>query len=321
MEGQCEFCGKYGKTTIANIFVQQEKNNFNPQYGWQLKVAELYRCNKCKFLQIAKPIAPMLLLIFAIWVFLFFNKVVFIFYAILSMTILYNPLQKFVNKIFYTKNISEVLIEKKLPELNSNIYGDNKYYIKNDGIKALLLMFLTFIIPAIFMFSFQQIYNAQLSASFEKNKRLGIGYLQHKADKIYYNNKGSYIGVTVQLQINKQNQTDTLYEYMTTIESYTRDSCLYYKYPQESLDSSLQKIFGKVVCVPMLYDATNKINGKLLLSKYDYDASGYDKEKIKEQSGIADKDWRGYDSLFALIENFKANGRCVLQDDLNRITK
>ena len=143
MENQCDFCGSNKKTTIATIISQNALLNVKPQFTWQKKgqIALLFRCAKCKFFHILKPVFPMLLLIGAIWVLIGFGKLLFIPLAMLAMMVLYNPISKIMDKKFYTKKISKILIEKQLLDENDSMLVDKNCYIENDGIKSVFLMF------------------------------------------------------------------------------------------------------------------------------------------------------------------------------------
>ena len=324
MKGTCDFCGKEKEVHLALVIAKEKINNTSTPEATARHglVATLWRCGQCRFLQIVGNafFLTMVGMIIVVWVVVYFGLLAALPLLLTTLASHYPPIKKFLDEKCSSKKLIDVLEEKNTPGITLSMRMDQGVVIKNDTIKLFALLFAVFLFPAIIGMTLQGINNSKMAESLSKNKRLGVGYLYHNADSLWYESKGKLYYLTLHLAINKSGQMDTVYVYNDVYSSYISDSCNFGMEYNFS-DSILKKVLSTVVCIPIVYDATNKLNGKILITKRDFDRAGYTKESVKNQLGIDTNTWKGYDSLSFLFDEFQIKGRCALIEDLKNGNK
>jgi hypothetical protein len=320
--GTCDFCGREGKLFAAPIISQEAmKVKSQVRLDWHKgQIATLYRCFSCRFWHVVKPISPVLVLIMVVWVLITEGLILAVPIAMIIFVFSYKFILDFLNTIVVQKKIENVLFEQKII---SNLPIDTEptgqiFAIQNDDFKFGIVLIGAFFGPVILLCIVSEIRENQLEKSYGIHRRLGVGFAAQGLGEIVYDNKGRSYYFYTQMIIKNRNEADTMYPYKSWIHGQSGDTCSYWcgvPFPKE--DSLFQHFLNQATYIPIVYDATNKGYGQMLLTSNDFQQFGYTKASVQERLGLDSLAWHGYDSLYHLIEIYQTKGRCSLFETLH----
>jgi hypothetical protein len=306
MNGTCDFCGKdkylFEATVILNEATNKERaKKFN---NLLCPIATFYRCARCRFWHIMNVIVVFWFALILFWITMFCLKnPLFVLIPILVIVSMYKTILDYFGRKVAKKSILDLLNENGLvpEELQKEKIAPEDFTIQNDSISLNIILFATFLLPG-FLMMFLDISNSKDQIlSLSEHQRLGVGYLKGNENHFEHDRSKYFLETHFSLKESSSN-SDTFYKYVESFEQKVDQNPIYSNLGFGSYDSIVNLFLKKVKCIPIIYDSTDKSNGRLLITNKDFAEFALSKESAKKQIGIDASYWKGYDSLCYLLE-------------------